>query len=314
MLTTTPFDPGGVAQETRDANQMVIDNTVALPHDAVALRAQLAEMAAQMMPDGIYQAPGVRTIAVGGPAGPVPVRVLDGTVDGPVIVHLHGGGWMFGSADMADAHLEAFRDATGLTVASVEYRLSPEDRHPAGADDVQAVVEHLAAGGDELGTGGVVLLGESAGANLALVTLLALRDAGKGDLVPRAALSYGMYDLTLTPSARAWGEGRGAIDTPILQWLASQYVDDPAQLTDWRVSPLYGALHDLPPVLLTVGTEDPLLDDTLFLHARLLAAGATPELQVLPGGMHAFDLLPFPLEITREATGRIASFLGGASG
>jgi acetyl esterase len=92
-----------------------------------------------------------------------------------------------------------------------------------------------------------------------------------------------------------------------LEWFADQYLPSPLDRRDQEASPLRADLGDLPPVLLTVGTQDPLLDDSLFLHARLLAAGVVSELLVAPGGGHAFDFAP--IAIAREAKARIAAFL-----
>ena len=81
---------------------------------------------------------------------------------------------------------------------------------------------------------------------------------------------------------------------------------------DPDVSPLHAHLHDMPPALFTVGTYDPLLDDSLFMHARWLAAGNESELAVYPGGPHGFDAAPIP--IGQQARERVRAFIGARLG
>ena len=124
-----------------------------------------------------------------------------------------------------------------------------------------------------------------------------------------ANLVYGCYDLTLTPSVRRWGARNLVLSTPIIEWFTDHFVPDRARRADPDVSPLYADLRGLPPAHFTVGTEDPLLDDTLFLHARWLAAGNAASLFVAPGGMHGFDA--FPHELAKRARRAAARFVAG---
>lgn len=95
------------------------------------------------------------------------------------------------------------------------------------------------------------------------------------------------------------------LSTPAIRWFVEQFVPDPSVHRDPAVSPLYADLRGLPPALFTVGTLDPLLDDTLFVYGRWVAAGNEAELTVYPGGVHGFNL--FPTALARSANARIES-------
>jgi acetyl esterase/lipase len=139
-----------------------------------------------------------------------------------------------------------------------------------------------------------LLGGESAGAHLSLVVLLRTRARYGGCPFTAANLVYGAYDLRLTPSSATWGDRNLVLSTPIIEWFANNFVGD-RDRSDPDISPLFADLANLPPTLLSAGTLDPLLDDSLFLHARLAAAGNSSRLAIYPGGIHGFDAFPTPL-------------------
>ena len=252
--------------------------------------------------------PRARWIAIPGPAGPLRLRVIDPTGDGRgIYFHVHGGGFVVGGAHHHDPMLERLADSTGMTVASVEYRLAPEDPYPAGPDDCEAAVLWLLEHGPaELGGDPIAIGGESAGAHLAAVTLLRLRD--RHDLTPfRAALlTYGLYDLRGTPTSRSFGDRPLILSTPLIEWMVEQFLQGtPADDPD--VSPLFADLAGLPTALFTVGELDPLLDDSLFMAARWQAAGSGCRLDVWPGAIHAFDY--FDNDYGLAARARMHDFL-----
>lgn len=116
---------------------------------------------------------------IDGPAGPLRIRVLSSGEVRACYVHLHGGGWAVGGPDRQDETLLRFASAAGVAVVAVEYRLAPQHPHPAGLADCVAAIRWLAANGErELGAGRLIVGGESAGAHLAALALLALRDRG----------------------------------------------------------------------------------------------------------------------------------------
>ena len=121
-----------------------------------------------------------------------------------------------------------------------------------------------------------------------------------------AVLNYGAYDLTLTPSARRWGERNLILTTRLMEWFHEKYAPG-ENYSDPDLSPLYADLTGLPPALFTVGTLDPLIDDSLFMHMRWMVAGNRSQLAVYPGGIHAFNA--FPIGLAHKANARINEFI-----
>jgi len=225
-----------------------------------------------------------------------------------VYLHLHPGGLVFGSADGHDPMLEGIVAATGLAAVSVAYRLAPEHPWPAAWDDAEAAALWLAAHGKaEFGGDRLAIGGESAGATLAVPTLVRMRERHGFTGFHAAALTYGNYDTTGTPSNHWNGNPGYLIGEADVAFCTACYAPDPATRRDPDMSPLYADLRGLPPALFTVGTLDVFLDDSLFMAARWAAAGNETELVVYPGGIHGFTL--FPTTLGREANGRIEAFL-----
>jgi acetyl esterase len=227
-------------------------------------------------------------------------------------LHVHGGGWALGGADRQDRTLLRFATEARLAVVAVDYRLAPEHPHPAAVEDCVAAIAWLAANGErELGTARVIVGGESAGAHLAACALILLRACGGLAPVVAANLAYGVYDVSMTPSARLWGDERIVLSTPDLASFAEQYAPI-ARHRDADVSPLYADLAGMPPALFSCGTCDPLLDDTLFMAARWQAAGNGCELALYPGAPHEFLNLRHPISAEDEARERMVGFVDRA--
>jgi acetyl esterase len=259
---------------------------------------------------GIYPPPvflpNARTIEIDGPGGALPLRVI--APDGPAtgaFLHLHGGGWTLGDNDLQDPRLKRLADETGLAVVSVGYRLAPEHPYPAAPDDCEAAALWLigAQGQAELAHDGVLAIGgDSAGGQLAAVTLLRLRDRhGITGAFRAAVLQYGAFDLSMTPSQRLWGERNLVLSGPIIRWFAEQFLPgrDLEARRDPDISPLFAELSGMPPAIFTVGTQDALLDDTLFMEARWRMAGQATELRIWPEAPHGF--LSLPMTVTDVA-------------
>jgi acetyl esterase len=248
--------------------------------------------------------------AIPGPGGEIPLRVFTPDTVRGIYLHIHGGGWVQGRAHQQDGILERIARRCDVAVVSVDYRLAPEHPYPAGPDDCEAaavwLVEHA---GRAFGTERIAIGGVSAGAHLAAVTLLRMRDRHGYRDFRGANLEAGIYDASFTPSARRWGARNLGLNTPACEWFTGLFVP-PDLRRDPDVSPLYADLHGLPPALFTVGTLDPLLDDTLFLSARSAAAGNDAELAIYPGGVHGFHMMDLPL--AARASGRIDSFIRDA--
>lgn len=300
-----------VADQTRAFNKQLAATLAATPSphevdDPPRTRAERARG------DGPFPAPVKlpqgqnRTIT--GRAGPIPVRVFTPPTINGVYLHIHGGGWVLGAHDAQDVPLWELAQQAQLAVISVGYRLAPEHPYPAGPDDCEDTARwliHAAAG--EFGTDHLTIGGESAGANLAVVTLLRLGELAGA--FRAAQLTFGAFDLAMTPSQRLWGEQNLVLSLPIMNWFCDKYL--PGQDSEQRrhpdISPLYANLTGMPRARFVVGTQDPLLDDTLFMTARWRAAGNAAELEVVDEAVHGFTA--YPLEITERERARQAEFL-----
>ena len=172
---------------------------------------------------GIFPAPTflperARDLTIEGRSGPIGLRVVapEQTAVG-VYLHIHGGGWALSAANLQDPLLVELADATGLCAVSVDYRLAPEHPYPAALDDCEdAALWLLRDGFGELGLPEVATIGgDSAGGHLSVTTLLRLRDrhAIVGAFAA-ANLIYGVFDLSMTPSQRLWGERNLILSTP----------------------------------------------------------------------------------------------------
>ena len=244
-----------------------------------------------------------------GPHGDISVRILEPNRPARgVYLHLHGGGWALGDAADQDDRLVALADRHALVTLSVDYRLAPEDPYPAGPDDCEAAAVWVVANAKAIfGTDTIIIGGESAGAHLSAVTLLRMRDRHGYTNFAAANLLYGAFDLTMTPSARNWGERNLILSTPGMEWFNDQFLPPSWNRSDPDISPLNAELHDLPPALFTIGTLDPLLDDSVFMAHRWLSAGNNADLAIYPGGVHAFDY--FDTDQADESHQRIAVFI-----
>lgn len=239
----------------------------------------------------------------------VALRVFPRNCPRGVLLHIHGGGWWAGTADMQDELLERYSERLDVAVASVEYRLAPEYPYPAAPDDCELAARWLAGNARSVfGSGRLLVAGESAGAHLAAVTLLRMRDTRYGGAFAGASLVFGMYDLSGLPSHTSQDDRNLILNSRLLRWIVDRFVPDPSVRKHPDVSPLYANLAGLPRALFTVGTLDPLLDDSLFMFSRWIAAGSPADLAVYPGGVHGFiGMDPTPESI--EADRRIEAFL-----
>ncbi len=237
----------------------------------------------------------------------VRVSMPDGEPEG-VYLHVHGGGWTLGSPAHFDLYNQKLAKAAGVAVASIEYRLAPEDPWPAGPDDVWAAALWLLVSGKaRFGTDKFVIGGESAGAHLVSIALQRAKYDGMADLFRGAVLTYGCFDLCKTPSLRDWGERKLVLSTPTVDWFSENFVPDREKWESPEISTIRADVSGMPPALFQVGTMDPLLDDTLIMAKRWLAAGNEAELLVYPGGIHTFDMFDIP--IAHESHAATAEFV-----
>jgi len=226
---------------------------------------------------------------IAGPAGDLRLRIIaPPRTPRCIAIDVHGGAFYMGEPAQNDGFNARLAAELSAVTVSVDYRLAPENPYPAGVDDCEAAILWVLRNARrEWGVERLILLGQSAGSTLAVAALLRLRDKGLAEFFIGASLYYGTYDLTGTPSQIA--QDRVAVREIYLHPVP------PAERKKPDISPLYGDLKSLPPALFTVGTEDYVFDDSLFMHMRWIAAGNESELAIYPGCGHAFNLIPATL-------------------
>jgi acetyl esterase len=213
-----------------------------------------------------------------GPTGRLRIRIYRpaGTVARllPTILYFHGGGWVIGSLEGYDLACRFFCARSGCAVISVDYRLAPEHKFPAAIDDGLAAYRWLANEAAELGLdpARIILAGDSAGGTIAAVAAQLLRDEARPPCLQW--LIYPATDLAGdTASHKSCSEGF-LLSHADMEWFRTHYLNDPAEITDPRASPLKaGDLSGVAPALVFTAGFDPLRDEGQAYADRLSAAG-----------------------------------------
>jgi monoterpene epsilon-lactone hydrolase len=224
-----------------------------------------------------------------------------------VLLYFHGGGFVYGSVSTHRSLVAQLALAGGVRALSVNYRLAPEHIFPAALEDCLAAYRWLLTQG--ISPQKIVLGGDSAGGQLVLTVLLALREAGD----PLPAGGFCISPLTdMTGS----GESRRTLDKldPMLshkagKWLEAYIADPQVDVRQPLLSPLFADLHGLPPLLLHVGTLEILLDDSrLFVQAARQAV-VDVRLKVWPGMWHVFQVMSPYLPEAKQAVQELGEFV-----
>ena len=233
---------------------------------------------------------------IAGPGGPLPIRIYAPAAPSlGVLVYLHGGGWVIGSIETADAACRALARRTPCTVVSVGYRLAPEHRFPAAVEDALAATQWAVAHAAEL-TGGSALVavgGDSAGGNLAAaVTLEGVVRGGLG--LRHQVLIYPAVDDDFSgPTFREYGGGDYLLTLSEMRWYWKNYLADPADARNALARPLHAAtLRGVPPALVVLAECDPLRGDGEAYAKRLRADGVPVETLRYEGLIHGFFTMP----------------------
>jgi acetyl esterase len=229
-----------------------------------------------------------------GPAGDIPVRIYRPDVDGPVptMAFFHGGGFVIGDIETHDDQARLICRDVGIVVVSVDYRLAPEHKFPAGFEDCLAATHWVADHADELGGDPtrVVVGGDSAGGNFAATVALATRESG-----PRLAAQFLIYpgvdftdDETTYPSRQENAEGY-FLTAEEMTWFRNHYLRSEDDVIDPRASPIRAAdLAGAPPAVIGTAEYDPLCDEGEQYAKALANAGVTVRLQRYDGMIHGF--------------------------
>jgi acetyl esterase len=257
----------------------------------------------------------VRDETISGPGGEIPLRIYRPDSAGespPILVYAHGGGFVFCDLDSHDELCRNITNRIAAVVVSVAYRLAPEHRWPAAADDFRAATEWAAHHASSLGgdPGRIVVGGDSAGGNLAAVTALMARDRGG----PALAAQFLIYPVLAADfdneSYRLFGRGYYN-PKPAMEWYWDQYVPAVTDRAHPYATPLNADLRGLPAAVFVIAGHDPLRDEALAYSAALEAAGVTVVRARFDGAVHGFMSMP-TLDIAQEARRRACLELSAA--
>jgi len=251
-----------------------------------------AEAARQMMIASrhAFEVPARGIAVVRDIAGPVPLRLYDAREErapGPVLLFIHGGGWVLGDLDTHEPFCIDVAIELDLPVVAVDYRLAPEHPFPAAVEDSIAAARWVASGAEALRrtATGLFLAGDSAGGNLAAVVAAALRDEPADMPVLGQWLIYPATDPGVHhPSYDRFSDGH-LLTKPGMDWFEESYS---GPKDDRRFSPLLAGADGLPPTFVITASHDPIRDQGRAYAARCAEAGVETVYVEAPGTIHGF--------------------------
>ncbi len=249
--------------------------------------------------------------------GPEVANVEDRTIPGPageILVYFHGGGWVVGTLDMSDGTCRNLCVGGECVVISADYRLAPEAKFPAPADDCYAVTEWVSRNASAISADldRIAVGGGSAGANLAAAVCLMARDRG-GPALAFQLLVYPVTDRNFeTASYRQNAEGY-MLTRDSMIWYWDQYLNNASDASDPYAAPLQaGDLAGLPPALVMTAEFDPLRDEGEAYADRLEAAGVPTQCIRYDGMVHGFFGMHDSVDKAREAVTQASAAPRGA--
>ena len=270
--------------------------------DASATRAMYKEMRGASDTE-VGEMAVMRDSSAPGPAGDIALRRFDALAEreaGPIIVYFHGGGFVIGDLDTHASLCAEVARVTGLPVISVAYRLAPEARFPAAPDDCLAVTRWIAAQGDATA---LILMGDSAGANLAIVTAMTLRDDPAAVPVVAQALLYPVVEPIRGEGSEADFATGHLLTSDAMRWFDAQYGP---QVGDVRAYPIGADQAGMPATLVMTASLDPLRDQGRRYAAACILAGVETRYLEAAGTIHGFATMRLMMPSGQED---LASFI-----
>lgn len=295
----------------------LLDMMNALPHmnapfDPAALR--LADEQPMPVPKaGVAE---VRDVTLDTSAGAVKARLYHPMPGAtlPLLVFIHGGGWVFGTLDTHDPLCRALAAAAEIAVLSLEYPRAPEHRYPAALDTVRAAVMTAVEQADTLGidAGRIAVGGDSAGGNLSAALCLATRDEG-GPAIAHQLLLYPVVDNDFTRASYVENATGYMLSSEMMQWFWAQYLGDAGRTAGSLATPIRAdSLAGLPSATIVTAEFDPLRDEGIAYAERLKADGVAVTHDHFPGVIHGFASMLGMLPQADVAVGTAARGLRAA--
>ncbi len=221
----------------------------------------------------------------------VHVRIHEPVADGdlPVMLYIHGGGWMLFSLDTHDRVMREYAARAGVAVVGVDYSLSPEAKFPTALEEIVAVVDAIRAGqaGPGLDPTCMAIGGDSAGANMAVAANLLLKGQGK-PVLDAMVLNYGAFDHAVTASHERYGSDGYMLNSAEMVVFWDAYLRGAEDYGNPLAVPLRADLSGLPPAFLCIAACDILTDGNLVMAASLRAAGVPVSANLYEGASHSF--------------------------
>ncbi len=248
----------------------------------------------------------------GGDGQPLPARLYAaGPEPRPVVLYLHGGGFVIGSLETHDSLCRQLAQRSGWAVVALDYRLAPEHPFPAAVDDACAAMKALSAEPASFGLAHhpMGVAGDSAGGTLAAACALHARDIGLR-LALQLLITPGTAARADTASHRLFGHGF-LLDADVIAWFFDQYIPR-GQRHDWRFAPLEADVEGVAPACVILAECDPLVDEGLAYADKLRAAGVAVELELVRGVTHDFVKMGRVLKEAGAALDAAAAALKGA--
>ncbi|CAH0019032.1 unnamed protein product [Clonostachys rhizophaga] len=306
------FDPSSITEEAKAFDAKAKDVESRMPKIQIVgakemRRMRLAGETARPPPTLVESAT-VSSIPSREPGRSIPIRILTPQNGKPirgVYMHIHGGGWSLADESFADLFLQGLADGHGLVCVSIGYRLAPEHPFPAGPEDCYDAVEWLVLNSEATYKVPLAFIGgDSAGGHLSMLTGLHLLQHSDERFssypLKGLMLHFGAFSLNFMPSGLNMTQNESGlnIDYDAMVFCRDQFLPGWTHETLIRpdVSPLYTNLEPLRgklyPVLFTCGTRDVLIDDTLFMSVKWLAAGGEAVVEIVPGAQHGYIMAP----------------------
>ncbi len=221
---------------------------------------------------------------------PIPARLYRPNTHitpAPVLLFFHGGGWVIGDLDTHDSACAEIARGLNMTVVSVDYRLAPEHRFPAAAEDCLAATRWLANSPGEIGhaVSGIIPAGDSAGGNLAAIVSQQLNHTLPVPILAQWLIYPGVDMTAETGSMQDFAEGY-LLTRASMEWFTAHYISDASELVSPLASPIFSDLANQPPTLVFTCGLDPLRDQGRAYAAKLVTAGVRTLFREAEGQVH----------------------------